>query len=145
MRKYTIIPQEGDNLCVCSALQAIFKRHGVVYTQEQIASELTPSQYGFHIDDLVIVEFMRKNGFKYSYFYWNTTPFNEPDMLLRSMNENDGVIGVNYHAFILNRFEDPILELINPANCRVRTKSIYKLLEDMRKKGGVFGLIERLQ
>ncbi|MCD4666576.1 hypothetical protein K8R47_02085 [archaeon] len=145
MEKYNLIPQEKPNFCVCSALQAIFRRKGLEITQEQIALNLTHSPKGFLIDDNKIKELMSANGFEYENYYHNTTPFNEPDGLLYEMNLYDGIIGINSHVFLLNNFSDPQVEIINPKDGEISVIDFYKMLRDMSSKIGVFGLIKHIQ
>jgi ABC-type bacteriocin/lantibiotic exporter with double-glycine peptidase domain len=145
MKEYNLKPQEKNNYCVCSVLQTIFEYHGLTMTQEQIASELTPSENGFYTDDLMIREFMEKNRFKYDFFSHNMAPFNEPDMLLREMNLNHGIIGINSHCFLLVNFKDPNLKFMNPENGETLTRDLHSLLSDMKKSSGWFGLIKHIQ
>ena len=51
MKNYKLIPQEKDNSCVCSVLQAIFDFHGKNLNQKDISKKLTPSEKGFKIND----------------------------------------------------------------------------------------------
>ena len=128
MKNYKLTPYEKENFCVCCSLQAILRKHGIEYTQERIASNLTPSETGgFYINDQRIKEFMERTGFEYTHFYHNTTPFNEPDMLLKDMDAHDGIIGIrkahdgiigirkdDNHVFLLEEFRDPTLMVLDP-------------------------------
>lgn len=142
--RYHLIPPERDNYCVCSVIQGIFKSHGINLSQEEIAGRLTPSEHGFLVDDEKMKELMLEMGFSYSYFPHNATPFNEPDMLLGDMNENQGFLGINPHAYLLGGFNDPELTLIDPLDCSRNKRDIYGVLREMQQKGGGFGLIKKL-
>ena len=144
MKKYNLTPQERNNFCVCSLLQAVFRRYRLEYTQEQIALELTPSEKGFYVDDSTFSSFMKRNGFAYNLFRYDQTPFNEPDTLLEEMNLNHGIIGINSHSFLLSNFRYPILELINPDGGKTLEKNLLKVLIDMKNLYGGFGLIKHI-
>ena len=149
--KYNLTPQEKSNFCVCSALQAILRSHGLEYTQDQIASRLNSSEDGSLIVDSMMEKFMSENSFRYNHFYYNTTPFNEPDTLLREMDSHHGIIGIEMigiglHVFLLDEFKDPKLKVIDPKNGDVLNMDIYKLLRGMKDTNtGVFGLIKYIQ
>ena len=144
MKKYNLTPQERDNFCVCSVLQAVFRKYGLEYSQEQIALELTPSENGFHIDDSRMNHLMERENFDYTFFKYNETPFNEPDMLLRDMNSNHGIIGINSHVFLLSYFRDPVLSVIDPGKGEKLEKNLYEVLNDMKNLYGGFGLIKHI-
>ena len=118
MKDYNLTPQERANYCICSILQAIFRRHGIDVSQQEIAGGLTPSEKGFLNHDKSFREFLRAQGFEYHFYWHNETPFNEPDMVLADMHHNDGIIGINSHAYLLTHFRDSVLGMINPKdNC----------------------------
>ena len=145
MGGYDLIPSEKSSYCVCSVLQAIFKIQGIGISQDEIAGRLTP--YGeklFHIDDEQMRLFMLNMGFNYEYFPHNATPFNEPDMLLDEMTKNHGLLGVNNHAYLLEDFNDPELELIDPKDGSKGKKHIRDLLAEMGRSKGCFGLVKKL-
>ena len=145
MKRYDLTPQERNNFCVCSVLQAIFRRYEIGYSQKQIALELNPSEKGFFVDDLRFSEFMMRNGFSYTFFRHNETPFNEPDTLLEEMNSNNGIIGINDHTFLLSRFIYPQLEMIDPEYGKPLNKNLQEILKDMRNLDGGFGLIKHIK
>lgn len=143
MKIYDLTPQEKNNFCACSCLQAILRKYRKEIPQQEIARNLIPSEKGFFINDERIKEFLKKQGFDYNYFNYNKTPFNEPDMVLK---ENaDILIGVNAHTFLLIDFPDPDLKLLDPKNGSVKQSDLYSLMKDMHeKKSGGFGLVKRL-
>ena len=143
MKDYNLVPQENINYCLCSVLQAILNFHNISISQRNIVDRLTPSKKGFYADDDKIKEFLLSNGFEYYFYYYNQTPFNEPDIVLRDMNNNHGIIGINSHAYILKYFKDPELELINPKDRSLIKINYYKLISEMKNSGGFFGLIKR--
>ena len=142
MKNYNLISQEKNNFCICSCLQAIFNKHNIKISQEEIAGNLNPSKNGFYVDDDKIKEFLIKNKFEYSYYPYNATPFNEPDILLKEMNENEGFIGINSHIYLLTKFKDPLLNLINPLDNKPLRKNIYNTMNEMQEKYGFFGLLK---
>ena len=134
--------QEEKNFCLCSTLQSIFKKHGIEISQKQIADNLTPSDYGFLAQDSKIREFMHTNRFSYEFYWHNTTPFNEPDVVLGEMDENDGILGIKNHVYFLQRFKDPKIEMIDPETEELIQTDIYQVLRQMNDDGGFFGLIK---
>lgn len=134
--------QEEDNFCLCSVLQTILKRKNIEISQREIANNLTPSDNGFFADDLQIKNFMRINGFNYQFYGYNQTPFNEPDMLLLEMNENDGLLGINNHIYLLENFKYPKIEMIDPKNGELIQTDIYQTIRKMESDGGFYGLIK---
>lgn len=148
MKNYDLLPQEKDTYCLCAILQAILERHRILISQGEIADKLTPADEGFLAHDERIRDFLRSNGFAYYFYLHNQTPFNEPDTVLRDMQDNEGIIGMGkyrYHSYLLNRFEDPQLEMINPGDNTILRTDIYSLLREMEESEGFFGLIKRLQ
>ncbi len=143
MKRYNLTPQEKDNFCVCSCLQAILRKYGKETSQQEIAKNLIPSEKGFFINDKRIKEFLKKEGLDYNYFNYNKTPFNEPDMILKE--NSDILIGVNTHTFLLVDFQDPDLKLLDPKNGFAKQSDLYSLMREMhKKKSGGFGLVKRL-
>lgn len=136
--------QEKNNYCVCAVLQEIFLKNNIVISQEEIANNLTPSEKGFYTDDDKIKKFMNTKGFEYNFYLRNTTPFNEPDMVLKEMENNFGMIGINNHTYFLKNFKDPRLELINPKDEMIIEKNLYQVLNEMRESNGFFGLIKKI-
>ena len=49
MKNYNLIPQEKDNYCVCSVLQAIFDFYGKRLNQKDISERLTSSEKRFKL------------------------------------------------------------------------------------------------
>ncbi|HTZ41732.1 MAG TPA: hypothetical protein VMC07_00800 [Candidatus Omnitrophota bacterium] len=136
--------QEKRDYCVCSVLQAVFRKHGLEISQEEIAGNLTHGEErGFKIDDKRIREFFLRNGFIYTPFGEDETPFNEPDGLLKEMQKHDGIIGIENHVYLLETFQDPRVMLIDPKDGQEVEKNYYQLLREM-KNGGFFGLIINL-
>lgn len=142
MKNYNLIPQEKNNFCICSVLQAIFEKYKINLSQKEIAGNLTPAENGFYVDEDKIKKFLIRNKFEYFYYPYNATPFNEPDMLLKEINENNGFIGINSHIYLLTEFKDPLLNLINPLDNKHLIKNIYSTIKEMRKKYGFFGLLK---
>ncbi len=134
--------QKEDNFCLCSVLQTIFKKYDIKISQEEIANNLTPSENGFFAGDPLIKKFMRANGFDYQFYGHNQAPFNEPDMLLEDMGENNGLLGINSHIYLLKSFKDPKLEIIDPRDGGVIQTDIYQFLRKMENGEGLFGLIK---
>lgn len=130
-----------NNFCLCSVLQTIFKKYGLKISQEEIAKNLTTSENGFLADDPQIKKFMQINGFDYDFYWHNETPFNEPDMLLRDMDENNGILGINHHIYLLRDFQDPKIKMVEPENRRTIETDIYHVRREMENAGGFFGLI----
>lgn len=145
MKEFNLTLQEEYDFCVCSVLQAILRRHNLQFSQKEIAKNLTPGKNGgYQVNDDKIKNFLLSNGFKYEYYFWNETPFHEPDSLLEEMNKNDGMVSLNKHNYILKYFKDPDLELINPDNGENIKQNLYTLLKEMHEKDGGFGLIKKL-
>lgn len=143
MSKYFLKIQERENYCVCSVLQAIFQSEGINFSQDDIAVRLNPTNEGFSISDDKIKLFFRSKGFQYIDFHHNETPFNEPDMLLEEMKENHGVVGINSHAYLLNNFDYPILNLIDPETGEAVERSMSELFGNGKKIR--FGLVKKLE
>lgn len=145
MKNYNLIPQKRNNYCVCSVLQAIFDKYNIKIFQEKIAENLTPSKNGFKINDYKIKNFLGNLGFNYNFYWYDETPFNEPDILLYEMQQKNGIIGIKTHVYLLKEFKDPKLYLIDPKDCSKKKKDIFDLLNDMKKGKVFFGLIEKLK
>ena len=141
MRTIELHVQEQWNFCLCSVLQAIFKRYGLTLSQKEIAKNLTPAEMGFIHNDSKAKRLMEKNGFSYSSFGAYETPFNEPYEVLKEMFYNEGIIGINTHVYLLKDFKEPKLILIDPKN-KKEVKMFYQDL--LRKMGhtGFFGLVK---
>jgi len=147
MKEYFLTSQEEDNYCVCSVLQAVFRSHDIFLSQDEIASQLTPCEddKGFYLNDETARKFMLENGFSYSHFQYNQTPFNEPDTLLKEMNFQEGIVGIGSHAFLLKDFTDPKVILIDPEDGKSVELTIHKMIEKMHEtERGDFGLIQRI-
>lgn len=145
MKNFEVKVQEKNNFCLCSVLQAIFKKYNINLSQTEIASHLVPAVKGFLVNNDEISSFLKSNGFGYNLYWHDAVPFNEHDSLLRDMNEYEGIIGINSHVYLLKDFNDPYLEMIDPENCRTVKKDISSLLKEMRKNEGFFGLLKPLQ
>ena len=145
MKNYSLVPQENENYCICSALQAVFRANGINISQREIADNLTPSKTGYIADDDKIKDFLQSNRLEYTVYNYNQTPFNEPDMVLKDMNKHEGFIGIDSHIYLLKDFNDPELQVIDPLNNRIITKDIYQTLKEMKRSEGFFGLVKILQ
>jgi len=144
MKNYSLVPQERVDYCLCSVLQAILKSHNISTSQRDIADNLTPSDKGFLAHDDRIKAFLRSRGFNYDFYWYNETPFNEPDMILRDMQDNDGIIGIGQHTYLMAGFNDPSIKLIDPGDNAIIKRDIYELLKEMKSHEGLFGLIKKL-
>lgn len=143
--KYRLTPQERDDYCLCAALQAILKNHEVNLSQREIANNLTPSQRGFLVDDRKIRDFLKSKGLEYIFYWQDKTPFNERDVVLAEMHKYEGIVGINYHTYLLESFKDPRLRLIDPADNTIKEKELREVLKEMRQYEGCFGIIKRLK
>lgn len=144
MRHYELKPQEKNTYCACSCLQAIFKRHGIEISQQEIAESLNPSHNGFYLDDERMRRFLESRGFSYRFFHHNETEFNEPDSLLEEIHERDGLIGINSHVFLIADFHYPDVKLIDPLNGRIVEREFFDLTREMARNNGFYGLIRRM-
>ncbi len=145
MKEFRVTPQEKYDFCVCSVLQSILRNYNLEFSQEEISKNLTPGKNGgYFVNDASISDFLLSNGFDYKHYFWNETPFHEPDSLLEEMNKNEGFVGINKHVYVLKYFNDPYLEIINPVNCKLIKKDISELLKEMSEKDGGFALIKKL-
>lgn len=145
MKNFEVKVQEKGNFCLCSVLQAIFKKYNINLSQTEIANNLVPAVKGFLVNNDEIRNFLKSNGFKYNLYWHDNVPFNEYDSLLKDMNEDEGIIGINSHVYLLKDFNDPYLEMIDPENCHTVKKDISSLLKEMKKTEGFFGLLKPLQ
>ena len=136
--------QEKNNYCLCSIVLDVLSKYGISKSQKEIAKSLTPGKKGFLANDNRIKELLKNSGFNYEFYWWNQTPLNEPDYLLREISENDGFVGIGDHAFRVTNFEDPSLSIINPANGSREEFNYYFLMNKLRNFDGGFGLIKKL-
>ena len=139
-----LIPQEKDNYCICSILQGIFIKYGIRDSQDQIAANLSPTEFGHKVDDERITTFLISRGFDYRFYWHNETPFNEPNTLLWEISANDGFIAIGRHAQRVLHFADPDIFIDDPADTKRKVVSIYEVLPDLARLGGGFGLIKRM-
>ena len=145
MKTYNLIPQEKDNFCICSCLQAIFNKHNIKISQEEIANNLTPAKKGFRIHDKTFKNFVNAKGFYFEFYWYNETPFNEPDSLLEEMMKNEGFVGINSHTYLLENFNYPNIKLIDPENRLIKEYTLQSMYKDMQKDNeGFFGLVKKL-
>lgn len=138
--------QEKSNYCLCSILQDILLFDNIHLSQDEIAKNLTPTKNGFKFDDDKIKNFLKNKGFEYNFYWWNQTPLNEPDSLLAEIAENDGFIGIEDHTYRVLEFEDPMITVLDPANCTESPRDIsyFYLMNTLRKEDGGFGLIKHI-
>lgn len=141
MKNYKIKIQERDNFCLCSVLQAIFKQHEIYFSQIEIADRLTLSEKGFLVNDVSIKRFL-SSKFDYSFYWYDETPFNEPDTLLKEMNQHHGLIGIKNHVYLFSEFREPFLQIINPKNADIIEEDISLIRREMQEKDGFFGLLK---
>ena len=145
MKIYRLVKQEKRNYGVPSVLQAILNYNGINIPQTEIATNLTLGERGgILVDDRAITDFLRKKGFEYLYYPHNATPFNEPDAILRDMDEHQGILGIKPFIYILTEFRDPSIEVIEPIEGRSLSLDLYQTLKDMNERTGFFGLVKRL-
>lgn len=136
--------QEESNLCLCSVIQTILEDNNIYTSQGEIANNLTHSKNGFVAHDEEIKGFFREQGFEYHFYWHNETPFNEPDSVLREMDKNYGVVGIDTHTYLLRSFKDPAVEIVDPRKGEIVISPLYDVLESMRKTGGFFGLVKKM-
>jgi hypothetical protein len=136
--------QKKNNYCLCSILSDIFLDYNIKISQDEIAKNLTPTPKGFNADDNKIKNFMREKGFEYNFYWWNQTPFNEPDSLLVEIAENQGFVGIEEHAYRVLEFEDPMITIIDPVGESPREINYYSVMDSLRKVDGGFGLIKHI-
>lgn len=145
MKDYKLRPQEKENYCVPSVLQAIFNKHNIELSQDEIAKELTPKDKGFDVYDDRIKTLLNKFGFSYEYYSHNTTPFNEPDMVLKEIHEKHILIGWNNHVSLITDFNDPIVTYLDPKDGLESIINLNVVREKMQKSNdGFFGLLQKL-
>ena len=134
-------PPARKDYCVCSVLQAVFRRYNIYLSQENIAGNLTPDENGFRIDDSKIRGFFDSKGFDYAWRWHDRVSLNELYPFLEDMDRNSGIVGINTHLYLLGGSRDPMLELIDPLDEKVRREELFTLLRIMSKTKGFFGLI----
>jgi ABC-type bacteriocin/lantibiotic exporter with double-glycine peptidase domain len=144
MKNYNLIPQEKDNYCVCSVLQAVFDFHGKRLNQKDISKKLTSSEKGFKINDDQIKIFLTEMGFDYIFYWRNETPLNEPWLVLDDMKKDHGLVGINQHIYLFYDFNYPKLNLIDPLDGEIKLKDYNKMIKEMYKTEGFFGLIRKI-
>ncbi len=141
--KYRLTPQEKDTYCVCASLQAIFRRHDLEVSQDDIASQLNPSKKGFYVDDDAIKTFVGRQGFDYESYMHNQVPFGEYDFLVDDIAEHDGFVGFDNHVRLVIGFRDPTLMLLDPLQGERERKDLSDLVQQMQKSAGYFSLLRR--
>ena len=95
MKYYNLIPQENDKYCLCSIIQAILGIYGIKISQIDIGDELTSSDKGFLAHDIRIKDFLMSKGFEYKFYWYNATPYNEPDEFLTAIVPGPGILPKN--------------------------------------------------
>ncbi len=144
-KNYNLIPQENNNYCLVSVLQAIFNKYKINLTQDEIASNLTPSKYGFKIQDSIFKDYAKLKGFDYEYYWWDSTPFNEPDTLVEDNFHKDIFIGWNNHVGLVTDFNSSVIQYIDPKDALKTIMKFYNLTKKMQGYGdGFFGLLKKL-
>ena len=137
--------QEKNNYCLCSVICDILSKYDIIKSQEDVAKNLTPAKHGFRADNLKIKNFMGDLGFDYNFYWWNKTPFNEPDSLLKEICNHNGFIGIGKHVYRVLEFEDPNIVVLNPANEYSMDFSYSYLMSQLKKHDGGFGLVKKLK
>lgn len=137
---------DEKNYCLCIVLSDIFSRYGVGFTKEFIGDHLTLTSKGFRADDYKIKNFLKKEGLDYNFYWWNQTPLNEPDSLLKDISRNQGFVGIGNHALRVISFKDPEIIFIDPHSViKSPEKMNYSsLMKKLKKEDGGFGLIKKL-
>ena len=143
--KYALTPQEREDYCLCSILQAILERHGIKVSQSEIAKDLTPSKNGFLVYDERMKDFLELKGFEYLFYWHDETPFNERDTVLEEMRANNGIIGVGKHVYLLEVFEYPVVKMIDPENGQVRVRNLVEMVKEMQDSEGFFGVVKKVK
>jgi len=143
MKSYNLIPQEKDDYCVCSVLQAIFDFHGIEINQRDISNKLTSSEKGLKINDDRIKVFLTEMGFDYISYWRNETPLNEPWLVLDDMKKDHGLVGINHHMYLFSDFNYPKLNLIDPLDGKIKLKDYDSMIQEMYSTEGFFGLIKK--
>ncbi len=83
MKQYDLSLQRKSEWCVPACLQSILRYENQEVKQKKIYKKLTKLESGFVlINDKKMKKFLKKRGFEYEFYFANSTPFNEPDMLL---------------------------------------------------------------
>jgi hypothetical protein len=142
MNNIELCIQEKEDFCLCSVLQAVFKAYGINLSQKEISTFLTPGkERGFIADDKRMKEFLCKNGFEYSFFWKDETPFNEPDELLKRMSKYNGIMGIKNHVYLVKNFNGSEVSLMNPFDGKGIEVEYLTLLKKMGETG-FFGLIK---
>ena len=144
MARSELTRQEKEDYCICAILQGILSEHGLYFSQDEIAANLSPTINGHLIYDKKIKDFLRLKGFDYKFYWHNETPFNEPDSLLEEICANDGFIGMGKHAYRVLAFTYPRIIVNDPEDARKKIINLQDLMRDLRKLDGGFGLIKKL-
>lgn|GEM_PF-3069231 len=138
-----LVPQEKDNYCVCSVVQAILKGYDVDRSQREIADKLTPGKEGFLVQDGEIEKFLEANGVEWNFYWYNETPFNEPYSVLEEMSQYRGMIGIGNHTYLFRDFKGNEVNVIDPKDGSEVKKDYYDLLREMKTSEGFFGIIKK--
>jgi ABC-type bacteriocin/lantibiotic exporter with double-glycine peptidase domain len=140
--RYCLTPQEKENYCACSVLQAIFRSHGIEISQEDIFNNLTPSEKGVILIDEKFSNFIKQNGFDYEFYFHNETPFNEPEIILEQ--DKNIFLGWDNHLRLLTSFSDPKVKFLDPKDAKEYSKDLREIRHLMSKdKKGLFGIITK--
>jgi hypothetical protein len=143
-KNLSLIRQEKNYYCLCAVLSYIFSNDGNLKSQDYIASRLTRTKDGFRIDDENIKNFLNEQGYDYSFYWWNETPFNEPDSLLEEIMSNDGFVGIGKHVKLVVGFEYPWITFIDPETEKIKDMKYMQLMSSLQEKDGGFGLLKKL-
>lgn len=139
--------QEKNNYCLCSVLQDILRYHKIKVNQDEIAKRLTSDTKGFRADDENITEFLREKELEYKFYWHNETPFNEPDEVLKEIQNNknsEGFIALGNHTYRIINFQDSTILVIDPKDGQMSEKNYYDLMKEFARIDGGFGLIKKL-
>lgn len=132
---YDLTPQEKEDYCLCSVLQAILRKYEIDESQDEIAQQLTLDKNGFKVDDEKIDSLLTKHNLDYSFYWLNETPFNEPDIVLQEMSQYSGFLGIDTHVYLVENYQDPSVTLIDPKHGNLLKKDYYDLLREMFPNG----------
>jgi ABC-type bacteriocin/lantibiotic exporter with double-glycine peptidase domain len=145
MKQYRITSPKKDNYCVPSCLQAVFRKYDLEISQENIADILIKKKKGFIPEGEKLENFLKQRGLNYKFYWYNETPFNEPDALIQEGLLHNMIIGINDHCFILSGFEKDKISLLDPNNSLINEKDYYEITRNMfHSELGFFGLIKKV-
>ncbi|MFH1801518.1 MAG: hypothetical protein ABH804_01655 [archaeon] len=146
MRQYNLTPPQRKNYCVPSCLQAILRKHNAEVSQDKIANVLIKKENGFIPEGKMLEEFLKQKELLYNFYWYNKTPFNEPDSLLEFNPNKDILIGLDEHCFLCLDYQENRIILLNPNDISMKEINHHDILKRMHEaKSGFFGLMSRIK